>query len=93
MTKLSVDRKKIETFCHRWNISQLAFFGSALRKDFRPDSDVDVLIQFFSEAEPSLFDLVRMKEELEKILGHKVDLASRRAIESSTNHLPEALSG
>jgi predicted nucleotidyltransferase len=60
-------------------------FGSVLRDDFRPDSDVDVLVTFAPEAEWSLFDHVTMEEELSSILGHKVDLVSRRAIERSRN--------
>lgn len=87
MTGISVDRKRIESFCLRWGVSELAFFGSVLRKDFKPESDVDVLISFAPKADLSLFDMVRMQEELEKILGRRVDLSSRRAIESSRNHL------
>jgi len=87
MANIPVDSKSIKLFCHRWGISELAFFGSALQKDFHPDSDVEVLVRFHPEAEPSLFDMVQMQEELEMILGRKVDLVSRRAIESSRNHL------
>lgn len=83
----SVDKKKIEMICRQWGISEMAFFGSAIRKDFGPDSDVDILISFFPEAEPSLFDMVRLQSELENLLERKVDLASRRAIESSRNPL------
>ena len=87
MANIPVDNKSIKFFCNRWGISELAFFGSALRKDFHPDSDIDVLVRFHPEAEPSLFDMVQMQEELEGILGRKIDLVSRRAVESSRNHL------
>ena len=62
-----------------------AFFGSVLRDDFRPDSDVDVLVTFAPGVEWSLFDHIAMEEELSALLGRKVDLISRRAIERSSN--------
>ena len=84
-TRIPIDRDKIADFCRRWKISELALFGSVLRDDFRPDSDVDVLVTFAPEADWSLFDHVDMQEELSGILGRKVDLVSRRAIERSAN--------
>ncbi|MFH0938919.1 MAG: nucleotidyltransferase domain-containing protein [Planctomycetota bacterium] len=62
-------------------------FGSVLREDFGPDSDVDVLVRFFPEAEHSLFDIVRMQKELKLIFRREVDIVSRRGIESSRNYL------
>lgn len=85
--KVSVPRKKLETFCRRWNISELAFFGSVLREDFRPDSDVDLLVSFVPNAKVSLFDLVHMQNELKEIFGREVDLVERRAIEKSENYI------
>ena len=85
--RLPVDREKISTFCQRWQITELAFFGSILRDDFRPDSDVDVLVTFAPEADWGLFDHVAMEEELSALLGRKADLVSRRAIEHSSNWL------
>jgi uncharacterized protein len=84
-TRIPIDRDKIADFCRRWKISELALFGSVLRDDFRPDSDVDVLVTFAPGADWSLFDHVDMQEELSGILGRKVDLVSRRAIERSAN--------
>ena len=83
--KIPLDRGKITLFCQRWQIAELAFFGSVLRDDFHPDSDVDILVTFTPEAEWSLFDHAAMEEELSTILGRKVDLVSRRAIERSSN--------
>ncbi len=83
--RIPIDRDKITEFCHRWKITELALFGSVLRDDFRPDSDVDLLATFAPEAEWSLFDHVTMEEELASILGRKVDLVSKRAIERSRN--------
>ena len=83
--RISMKREEIAAFCQRWQITALAFFGSVLRDDFRPDSDVDVLVTFAPEVEWSLFDHIAMEEELSAMLGRKVDLVSRRAIERSSN--------
>src|SRR5712692_7250524 len=83
--RIPIDREKIAEFCRRWKITEFALFGSVLRDDFRPDSDVDVLVTFAPDAEWSLFDDVDMEEELSAIFGRKVDLVSRRAVERSDN--------
>ena len=85
--QIQIPRDKIEEFCQRWQIEELALFGSVLREDFRPDSDVDVLVRFSPDAGHTLFDLARMEDELKIIFGREVDLISRRGIESSRNHL------
>jgi len=85
--KINISDDDISGFCRKWNITELAFFGSVLRDDFDSDSDIDVLVVFAPEAKHSLFDMVRMEDELEQILGRTVDLVSRRAIESSENYL------
>jgi len=82
-----VDRKRIGEFCRKWKIVEFAVFGSALRTDFGPDSDVDVLVTFEPDSPRSLFDLVQMEEELKEIFGRKVDLISRRGIEASQNYI------
>jgi hypothetical protein len=87
LTQFKLDQAQIDEVCRRWNITELALFGSALREDFRPDSDVDVLVSFASEARPSLFDLARIEEELSTIFGRKVDLIERRAVEHSENYI------
>jgi predicted nucleotidyltransferase len=84
---IEIPQEEVAAFCRRWRIDELALFGSVLRHDFRPDSDVDVLVSFGREARHTLFDLVRMREELQKILGRPVDLVSRRAVEESRNYL------
>jgi len=85
--KVAIPRKKLGAFCRRWKISELAFFGSVLRDDFRPGSDIDLLVSFSPKAKISLFDLVRMQNELKEIFGRKVDLVERRAIEKSENYI------
>lgn len=84
---ITIPQQQIADFCRRWHITELALFGSVLRQDFRPESDLDILVSFSPEAQPSLFDLVHMQDELEQILGRKVDIVSRRGIEASRNHL------
>jgi len=85
--RLDLDHARIAELCRRWEITELALFGSALREDFRPDSDVDLLVSFAPEARPSLFDLARIEEELAAIFGRKVDLIERRAVERSENYI------
>lgn len=75
----------IAACCQKWMISELALFGSVLRDDFRPDSDVDVLVSFAPEAHWTLLDFVDMQDEMAAILGREVDLVSRRGIEHSLN--------
>jgi len=83
--RIAIDRERIADFCRRWKIVEFSLFGSVLRDDFRPDSDIDVLVSFASDAEWSLFDHVAMEDELSAMIGRKVDLLSRRAIERSEN--------
>ncbi len=78
---------QITEFCQHWQITEFALFGSVLRDDFRPDSDVDVLVTFLPEAHHTLFDLVHMENELKEIFQREVDLVSRRGIERSLNYL------
>jgi uncharacterized protein len=78
---------QIEAFCAKWESVELALIGSVLRDDFRDDSDVDVLVTFAPNAQRSLFDHVDMQEELEGILGRRIDLVSRKAVEGSRNYI------
>ena len=89
MSKAQIDlpREKIAEFCKKWEIHEFSFFGSVLRDDFRPDSDIDILVTFEEDARHTLFDLVHMQDELKQIFGRDVDLVSRRGIESSRNHI------
>ena len=87
MAQIPINQERLAAFCQKYHIQRLSFFGSILRDDFRPDSDVDVLVEFLPAAKHSLFDLVRMQEELKGILGCEVDLVSRRGVETSRNHL------
>lgn len=85
--KIEVPKDKITDFCRRWKITEFSLFGSALRDDFGPGSDVDVLVSFADDAGWSLFDLVTMQEELKQLLGREVDLVERQAVENSENYI------
>ena len=85
--RVQLDLDKMNSFCRRWDISELALFGSVLRDDFRPDSDIDVLVSFSPDARMDLFDLVDMQDELSAIFGRGVDLVCREGIERSYNYI------
>ena len=84
---IDIPRDEIAAFCKRWQVTELTLFGSVLRDDFGPESDVDVLARFEEEARHTLFDLDCMEEELTTIFGRKVDLVSWRGVEQSQNYI------
>ncbi|HDO25676.1 MAG TPA: nucleotidyltransferase [Nitrospirae bacterium] len=84
---MEIPEEKIARFCGKWKIREFALFGSVLRDDFRPDSDIDALVTFDEDAQHSLFDLVNMEDELREIFGRNVDLVSRKGIEASRNYI------
>jgi predicted nucleotidyltransferase len=87
INKIRLSREQVKQFCDRWQITEFALFGSVLRDDFHPESDIDILVTFAPEAHHTLFDLVRMENELKEIFKRDVDLVSRRGIERSLNYL------
>ena len=82
---LDLATPEVADFCRRWKVRELAVFGSALRADFGPDSDVDLLVTFEPDANWGLLEQTTMESELAALLGRRVDLVSRRAVERSTN--------
>lgn len=84
-TVLDIEEGALRAFCARWPIQELDLFGSALRDDFGPESDLDLLVLYAPDAKVTLLDEARMQEELEQLFGRPVDLISRRAIEESSN--------
>jgi predicted nucleotidyltransferase len=84
-TEIPIPGERLKEFCRRWKIAELRVFGSALREDFRPDSDLDLLARFAPDEDWSLLDHVAMEEELAGIVGRKVDLVSQHVIERSSN--------
>lgn len=85
LPQIKVRPEQLEAYCRKWKISRLWLFGSVLRSDFRPQSDVDVLVEFTPEARWSLLDLVGAEEELSAIIGRPVDLVERECVERSEN--------
>lgn len=76
---LDVDKDEIEQFCGKHHIQKLSIFGSALRGELRPESDIDVLVEFDSEHTPGLFQLVNIEEELSSLFGgRKIDLRTAK---------------
>jgi predicted nucleotidyltransferase len=76
MMNLTLPREQIQIFCQRHHIRRMWFFGSVLREDFGPESDVDVLVEFEAGARVTLFDMVDMQDELAALLGRDIDLAT-----------------
>ena len=67
-------KDRITSFCKQYHIRKLSVFGSVLRDDFGPDSDIDILIEFEPDSIPSFFKLIEMEEELTELFGRKVDI-------------------
>ena len=84
---VSIPKDRLVDFCRRWKVAELSLFGSALREDFRPDSDVDLLVSFAPGVTWGFDDLLTMKEELKTFFGRAVDLVERRLVEASENYI------
>lgn len=78
--QIPIDREKIRIFCEKWKIKEFYLFGSVLRDDFGPDSDVDVCVRFEENSPWDLFDIVEMMDELEQFFCRKVDFLEADAI-------------
>jgi predicted nucleotidyltransferase len=86
-SKLALPTNELADFCRRHNIIEFAIFGSALRADFGPDSDIDVLVTFAPGVVYSLSRYVAMQDELEQLFGRSVDLIDKQAVEESPNYI------
>lgn len=78
--KFRLPRKKIAEFCKRWSITEFSLFGSVLREDFNPDSDIDVLVSIDPGAHIGLFEIARMQIELENMFKRPVDLVEKEGL-------------
>ena len=78
--RIDIPKDRIKAFCERWKIVELSLFGSVLRDDFGPDSDVDVLVTLAENADRDLYDWVDMQDELAAILGRAAHLTSRKGL-------------
>ena len=80
-------KQEVADFCYKWQITEFALFGSVLRDDFTTESDVDILVTFAPQSGRSLFDLIKMRDELGQSLDRKVDIFTRKSVEQSHNWL------
>ena len=87
ITAIKLPMEKITEFCHKWQVTEFALFGSVLREDFHSNSDIDVMVHFHSNAHPTFLALERMETELKTIFHRDVDLITRQGIENSRNYL------
>ena len=84
-TRMNVSEKELADFCQRWKITELSVFGSVLRDDFGPHSDIDLLVKYEPEAQWSIFDHIGIETKLASLVGRNVDLISKEGVESSDN--------
>ena len=82
---LEFDFDTLRDFCEKWGVAELAVFGSVLRDDFRPDSDIDFLVTWAPGRKPGYFEMMKMKDELIELMGRDIDLAQRQVVESDFN--------
>ncbi len=88
-TQLAIDlpMSSLEEFCQRWQIQELAVFGSVLRSDFSCDSDIDFLYTLMPNTFWGLTDLIKAEEELAELTERRVDLVSKKSIQRNHNWL------
>jgi predicted nucleotidyltransferase len=79
-SRINISKDQMAAFCRRYRVRRLAVFGSVLREDFRPDSDVDVLVEFEPDAQVGFLALSRMQRELSTLMGRPVDLVPREGL-------------
>jgi predicted nucleotidyltransferase len=77
---VALPASQIAEICRRYRVRELSLFGSAARGELRPDSDIDLLVDYFPDARPSLLDFAEMMNELSDLLGRRVDLGVKRAL-------------
>jgi len=77
---IDISESRLDELCRKWKVTELSLFGSILRDDFGPDSDVDVLVVFQPDAPWSMWDLMDMKAQLEDLFGRSVDLVEKEAL-------------
>ena len=87
LVRVGVSMNDIRAFSERWGIAEFALFGSVLRDDFRPDSDVDVLVTFLPDRVAGFAEFFQMQDELEQLFGRKVDVGEKRWVEASENYI------
>lgn len=82
VANIPIHEDRIADFCRRWRVAEFSLFGSVLRDDFRPDSDVDVLVVFEPGRTTTLEEWLDMEDELKAMFGREIDLVERRLLEN-----------
>ncbi|MCD4686603.1 MAG: nucleotidyltransferase domain-containing protein [Anaerolineae bacterium] len=85
--QIDLPMEAIAAFCRKWQLVEFALFGSVLRPDFNPESDIDVLVTYGPDAAQTLDNLLAMADELEALFEREVDLLDRHTVERSRNYL------
>ncbi len=85
--RIEIPETDLRAFCERWRVVRLSVFGSALRNDFKADSDLDVLAEFEPDARHTIFDVLHMEEEFAALAGRPVDFVEWKGVEQSPNYL------
>jgi len=85
MHPLNISIEALSKFCQKWHIEKMSLFGSALRDDFKPESDLDFLVSFLDAADWGMLDHIAMKQELECLSGRNVDLVTENGLNRSAN--------
>ncbi len=80
ISDVQVDETKLTDLCRQYRVQELSLFGSAVRGELRPDSDIDLLVQFLPDANIDLVDYAGLMLDLSKLLGRKVDLVSKNGL-------------
>jgi predicted nucleotidyltransferase len=80
LRNITLPEERVADFCQRWKVVEMALFGSVLRDDFGPESDIDVLVTFQPDAPWSLWDILDMRDELHQIFGRQIDLVEKDAL-------------
>ena len=86
-SQISVRKDALAQFCREHGIKRLAVFGSALREDFGPESDIDLLVEFEQDRIPGLLGIAGLELQLSRLFGREVDLVTRPAVEQSRNYI------
>jgi hypothetical protein len=80
--KILIKKAQVSEFCHKWKITEFAIFGSALREDYKPESDLDIVVTFAPDIPWSLWDWIDMIDELKIMFGREVDLVEKSGIKN-----------
>jgi uncharacterized protein len=83
--RLGVTSSTLAEFCHRWHITEMALFGSMLRDDFKPESDIDLLVSFDPNFRRGLAETIEIQDQIQQLLGREVDLIIKKYLERSEN--------